>query len=48
MKSYDMEILKLAQEVAIKIVENDSKLEKEENRLLRELVKDKFTDKLSI
>ena len=44
----DMDILKLAQEVAIKIVDKDRKLEKEENRLLKELVKDKFTDRIEI
>ncbi len=44
----DMDILKLAQEVAIKIVNEDNKLEKQENKLLKELVKDKFTDRLEI
>lgn len=44
----DMDILKLAQEAAIRIVNNDNKLEKEENKLLKELVKDKFTNRIEI
>lgn len=44
----DIEILKLAQEVAIKIVDKDCLLENEENRLLKELVKDKFLDRIEI
>ena len=44
----DMDILKLAQEAAISIVDKDEKLEKEENKLLKELVKDKFTDRIEI
>lgn len=44
----DMDILKLAQEAAIKIVGKDEKLEKEENKLLKELVKNKFTDRIEI
>ena len=44
----DMDILKLAQEAAISIVDKDGKLEKEENKLLKELVKDKFTDRIEI
>ena len=44
----DIDILKLAQEVAIKIVNDDEKLEKPENILLKELVKDKFTDRIEI
>lgn len=44
----DMPILKLAQEASIKILNNDSKLEKEENKLLKELVKNKFLDRLEI
>ena len=36
----DMPILKLAQGVAIKIMENDPKLEKQENILLKNLVKE--------
>ena len=44
----DIDILKLAQEAAIKIVNDDEKLEKPENDLLIELVKDKFTDRIEI
>lgn len=44
----DIDILKLAQEAAIKIVNDDEKLEKPENDLLKELVKDKFTDRIEI
>ena len=44
----DMDILKLAQEVAVKIVNKDPKLEKEENRLLKISVKNKFTDRIEI
>ena len=44
----DIDILKLAQEAAIKIVNDDEKLEKPENVLLKELVKDKFTDRIEI
>lgn len=44
----DIDILKLAQEAASKIVNDDEKLEKPENDLLKELVKDKFTDRIEI
>lgn len=44
----DMDILKLAQEAAVSIVAQDKKLEKDENKLLKELVKDKFTDRIEI
>ena len=44
----DMDILKLAQEAAVKIVNKDPKLEKEENRLLKISVKSKFTDRIEI
>ena len=44
----DMDILKLAQEAAISIVAQDKKLEKDENKLLKELVKGKFTDRIEI
>lgn len=44
----DIDILKLAQEAAIKIVNDDEKLEKPENDLLKELVKDKFTGRIEI
>ena len=44
----DVDILKLAQEATIKIVDKDKKLENEENKLLKELVKNKFTDRIEI
>ena len=44
----DMPILKLAQEVAVKILDNDSDLENKENCLLKSLVKDKFSDRIEI
>ncbi len=44
----DVDVLKLVQEAAIKIVNKDRKLENEENKLLKELVKDKFTDRIEI
>lgn len=44
----DIAMLKLAQEAAITIVNKDSKLEREENKLLKELVKDKFMSRLEI
>ena len=44
----DIPILKVAQEAAIKIISNDPKLEKEENKKLKELVKDKFQDRIEI
>ena len=44
----DMNILKLAQEAAIKIIENDPKLEKTENARLKALIKDKFTKRIEI
>ena len=44
----DMDILKLAQEAAVKIVNKDPKLEKEENMLLKISVKNKFTDRIEI
>ena len=44
----DMDILKLAQETAVSIVAQDKKLEKDENKLLKELVKYKFTDRIEI
>lgn len=44
----DMPILKLAQEVSIKIIRNDPKLEKEENKLLNNLIKDKFSKRIEI
>ena len=44
----DMDILKLAQEAAVSIVNKDLRLEKEENKLLKDLVKNKFTDRIEI
>ncbi len=44
----DMPILKMVQSVAIKIVSEDPKLEKNENHLLKELIKDKFTNRIEI
>ena len=44
----DMPILKLAQEASIKIIEADKSLENDENRLLKDLVKDKFSNRIEI
>ena len=44
----DIDTLKLAQEVAIKILSKDSKLEKPENMLLKRLIKDKFLNRIEI
>ena len=44
----DIPILKLAQEVATKIISEDPYLEKKENKKLKELVKDKFMDRIEI
>ena len=44
----DMEILKSVQSVAIKIMSDDSKLEKEKNKLLKDLIKDKFMKRIEI
>lgn len=44
----DMKILKVAQEVAIKIMNKDPKLENEENLKIREMIKDKFTKRIEI
>ena len=44
----DMNILKVAQEAAIKIIDKDPKLEKEENMRLKRLIKDKFTKRIEI
>ena len=44
----DMNILKVAQEVAIKIIDKDPKLEKEENARLKALIRDKFTKRIEI
>ena len=44
----DMPILKSVQVVAQKILDDDPKLEKEENVLLKQLIKDKFMDRIEI
>ena len=44
----DMPILKSVQIVAQKILDDDHKLEKEENILLKQLIKDKFMDRIEI
>ena len=44
----DMDILKLAQAAALKIVNDDMNLEKEENKLLKDLVKIKFINRLEL
>lgn len=44
----DVQTLKIVQGVAIKILEEDSKLELEKNKKLRNLVKDKFTGRIEI
>ena len=44
----DVDILKLVQSVATRILSLDPKLESEDNKLLRELIKDKFTKRIEI
>lgn len=44
----DMPILKSAQSVAMRILQEDSKLETEKNRLLKELIEDKFSKRIEI
>ncbi len=44
----DIETLKMAQSVAIKILSDDPKLEKEKNKLLKELIKEKFMKRIEI
>ena len=44
----DMQVLKLVQSIAIEIINKDPKLEKEENKKLKKLVKDKFKDRIEI
>ena len=44
----DMSILKLVQGVSMKVIADDPNLNKEKNKLLKELVKDKFTDRIEI
>lgn len=44
----DMPILKSVQSVAMKILQDDPRLEKQENLLLKELIKDKFMKRIEI
>ena len=44
----DMQILKSVQSLAMKILNDDPNLEKEENKLLRDLIKDKFMKRIEI
>ena len=44
----DMSMLKIVQSVAWKILQDDSRLEKQKNRLLKELIKDKFIKRIEI
>ena len=44
----DIETLKMVQSVAIKILSDDPKLEKDENKLLKELIKEKFMKRIEI
>ena len=44
----DIETLKMVQSVAIKILSDDPKLEKNENKLLKELIKEKFMKRIEI
>lgn len=44
----DMQTLKIVQNLAMKIISDDPKLEKEENRLLRRLIEDKFVKRIEI
>lgn len=44
----DMSILKIVQSAAMKILEDDNKLEKEENSLLKDLVKNKFMKRIEL
>ena len=44
----DMDTLKLAQKVAIQVMEEDSKLEQEKNILLKQMVKEKIGNQIGI
>lgn len=44
----DMQILKMVQSLAVKILQNDPMLEKEKNILLKQMVKEKFGDRIEI
>ena len=43
-----MPILKTAQSLAIKILQEDPKLDKEENKPLKRMIKEKFEDRIEI
>lgn len=44
----DMPILKLVQGLSTKILEEDPKLEQEKNKLLNDLIKDKFLKRIEL
>ena len=44
----DMPVLKQVQGISMKIIADDPKLEKEKNILLKNLIKDKFTNRIEI
>ena len=44
----DVKILKEVQDLSIKIISKDPKLENENNKLLNKLIKNKFTDRIEI
>ena len=44
----DMQMLKSVQSIAIEIINKDPNLEKEENKLLKKLVNDKFGNRIDI
>lgn len=44
----DVQMLKMVQSVAMRILEKDPKLEKEENQILRKLIEDKFRNRIEI
>ena len=44
----DIGLLKQVQSLAIKIIEDDSKLEKEKNKLLKKMVEEKFSKRIEL
>ena len=44
----DIEMLKMVQSVAMKILEEDPKLEQEKNQQLKNLIRDKFAKRIEI
>lgn len=44
----DIEMLKSVQSVAVKIMEEDPKLEKEKNKLLKQMIEKKFSNRIEI